>query len=385
MAWRSESATAILSETPPSDRLAGLLDEPVAAATFANPLYKGADPWVVQHDGWYYLCQADARGRIEIWRSRTLTQRGERAVVWTPPVKGWNRAQVWAPELHYLRGRWYIYYAACGGRNPSHRMGVLEATTNDPQGPFVDRGMLYTGDAAAGGDRNRWAIDGTVLDMRGQLYFIWSGWEDTRDVQHLYIAPMADPCAVSGNRVRVCANDCHEWEHVGHRRSERGLNEGPQVLVRNGRVMMVYSCSGSWQPTYKLGMLHMDEQADPLDPGSWRKVNAPVFDSTHDIFGVGHCCFTRSPDGTEDWILYHAKKYRWDCWDRVVRAQPFGWRADGFPEFGSPASTGVAMALPSGERAAAAAAADHAQTMAMAVPANASAAESATFALPEAA
>src|SRR5687767_649238 len=94
------------------------------SVTFTNPLYKGADPCIVRRDGWYYLCQAGPGGRLEIWRSRTLTQRGERRIVWTPPRTGWNRAQIWAPELHYLRGRWYIYYAASNGRNSTHRMGV---------------------------------------------------------------------------------------------------------------------------------------------------------------------------------------------------------------------------------------------------------------------
>jgi GH43 family beta-xylosidase len=319
-----------------------------SATTFANPLYKGADPWVVRHGGFYYLCQTGPGGRLEVWKSRSLVDRGERRVVWTPPQRGWNRAQVWAPELHRIGGRWYIYYAASDGHNVNHRMGVLECATDDPQGPFVDRGMLYTGDDIAHWKRNRWAIDGTVLELRGRLYFIWSGWEDHRDVQHLYVAPMADPCTVSGNRVRLCENDTHLWERVGERRQERGLNEGPQVLRRNGKVFVVYSCSGSWQPSYKLGLLHTEEWADPTDPRSWTKHPAPVFQSTREVFGVGHCCFASSPDGKEDWILFHSKKYRWDCWERVVRAQRFGWRTDGLPDFGRPVRCGTPVALPSG-------------------------------------
>ena len=154
-------------------------------------------------------------------------------------------------------------------------MGVLEAATDDPQGPYVDRGMLYTGDDVATGPHNRWAIDGTVLDLRGQLYFLWSGWADQRDVQHLYIARMSDPCTIASNRVQLCPNDCHPWERVGERHAERGLHEGPQVLVRNGRVFLVYSCSGSWQPTYKLGLLHMDAAADPIDPALLAQARPP--------------------------------------------------------------------------------------------------------------
>ena len=318
---------------------------------FTNPLFPGADPWVVRHDGWYYHCQAGPGGRLEVARSRSPVRRGQPRVVWTPPPRGWNRAQVWAPELQFVRGRWHLYYAASDGRNCNHRMGVLRAATNDPQGPYEDAGPLYTGDDVASGRNSRWAIDGTVFELRGRLYFLWSGWEDERDVQHLYLAPMSDPCTVSGNRVRLCPNDCHPWERVGGRREERGLHEGPQVIRRNGKLFLVYSCSGSWQPTYKLGLLYMDESADPADAASWKKHDEPVFDSTADVFGVGHCCFTQSPDGTEDWILYHSKKFRWDSWTREVRAQRFTWRESGFPDFGPPTASGQPIALPSGDTA----------------------------------
>ena len=317
-------------------------------ATFTNPLYHGADPWVTQHAGSYYLCQAGPGGCIEVWKSDTLTHRGERQVIWTPPRHGWNREEVWAPELHRIGGRWYIYYAASDGSNCNHRMGVLESVTNDPQGAYIDRGQLYTGDDVIGRADNRWAIDGTLLQLRDQLYFIWSGWADERDIQHLYIARMSDPVTIASNRVRLCDNDTHLWERVAESHHQRGLNEGPQLLVRRGRIFLIYSCSGSWQATYKLGMLCMNESADPMDPASWRKSARPVFESTPEIFGVGHCCFTQSPDGEEDWILYHSKRDRREGWDRVVRAQPFEWRANGFPHFGVPSET-TELAVPSGD------------------------------------
>jgi GH43 family beta-xylosidase len=314
----------LLISSPPSRLQAS------ESATFINPLYRGADPWVIRRDRHYYSCNTGGGNRIEIWKSDSLVERGECRTVWSPPRRGWNRAQVWAPELHYLRGRWYIYYAASDGRNANHRMGVLEAATDDPQGPYIDRGMLNTA--------GRWAIDGTVLDIGDQLYFIWSGWEDHRDMQHLYAAPMSDPCTAAGDkRVMLCPNDCHAWERVSECHSQRGLHEGPQILQRDGRVFLVYSCSGSWQHTYKLGMLELSIGGNPLCPLDWTKRTMPVFESTDEVFGVGHCCFTQSPDGSEDWIVYHSKNRRSEGWrDRVVRAQPFTWRADGTPHFGTP-------------------------------------------------
>jgi GH43 family beta-xylosidase len=306
------------------------------SAAFANPLYAGADPWVVRHGGQYYLCQAGPGRAISVWKSPTLADRGMRSIVWRAPGSGWNRAEVWAPELHFLRGRWYIYYAACTGDNADHRMGVLESAGDDPLGPYADRGMLYTGDDISTKRNNRWAIDGTVLEQQQKLYFIWSGWPDDRDQQYLYIARMENPWTIASNRVRICNNCDYVWERVGEDRRQRGLNEGPAVLQRNGRVFLIYSCSGSWEPSYKLGMLYADESADPMDAKSWTKLNRPVFQSDGEVFGVGHCSFTRSLDDREDWIVFHSKVSRTDGWARVVRAQRFGWTKDGFPDFGRP-------------------------------------------------
>jgi GH43 family beta-xylosidase len=179
------------------------------------------------------------------------------------------------------------------------------------------------------------------------LYFVWSGWEDHRDIQYLYIATMSDPATISSNRVQLCPNNSHWWEHVGDSRAERGLHEGPAFLQRNGRVFLIYSCSGSWQSTYKLGMCSMPDDADPMLPTSWTKHTEPVFASTKDMPGVGHCSFTTSIDGREDWIVFHAKKSRADGWDRDVHAQRYTWSRQGLPEFGIPINRGVPMALPS--------------------------------------
>ena len=317
--------------------------------TFTNPVYRGADPWIIHRDGAYYLCRSAGRG-IEVWKSSQLTDRGQRKTVWRAPETGWNRAEVWAPELHHLFGKWYIYYAASTGRNADHRMGVLESVSDDPQGEYIDRGQLYTGDDIARKRDNRWAIDGTTLQVNRDLYFVWSGWETTRDVQHLYIARMENPWTIGGNRVRLCDNDTFPWERVGENPKERGLHEGPAAIVRNGRVFLIYSCSGSWQPTYKLAMLHADARADLLDPRSWTKHPAPLFQGAGRTLGAGHCSFTTSPDGTQDWIIYHTKTQRDAGWtDRVVHMQPFTWREDGFPEFGEPAQPGALLALPAGE------------------------------------
>ena len=68
------------------------------------------------------------------------------------------------------------------------------------------------------------------------------------------------------------------------------------------------------------------------------------------MFGPGHNSFVKSPDQTEDWIVYHAKDTTFQTWaGRTARAQKFTWLADGTPDFGRPVAAIAALQVPSGE------------------------------------
>jgi GH43 family beta-xylosidase len=322
-----------------------------APCTFVNPIAHGADPWVVREKGSYYYVQS-RQGGIFVSKSPTLSGViGAPAVrVWTAPDTGWNRTNIWAPELHFIEGRPYIYYA--GGRaGPPflyQHAGVLEGASDDPQGAYADRGMLYTGDSISTGRANRWSIDLTVGRIGGTLYAIWSGWKEDaltdRTPQLLYIAPMSSPSTISANRVLLSA-PTESWE----RGTELDLQEGPEVVQHDGAVFVLYSTRESWLREYRLGQLRLRGAApDPLNPESWTKTG-PVFVGTGSVYGVGHASFTVSPDSTEDWIVYHSKVSTTPGWDRVVSMQRFRWLADGSPVFGAPATAGVPTPLPSGE------------------------------------
>jgi GH43 family beta-xylosidase len=316
--------------------------------TFSNPRAAGADPWVVREGGAYYMVQSRDNG-IYVSRSANLTDvAGTGVRVWAAPDSGWNRTNIWAPELHRIGDRWYIYYA--GGRaGPPYvhqRAGVLESVGTDPQGAYVDRGMLYTGDDLAGGAPSRWAIDLTVGEVNGQRIAVWSGWETDattdRTPQHLYAAPMSNPYTISGSRVRI-SSPVEPWE----RGTELDLQEGPQFLKHGGQTFLIYSTRESWLEHYRLGQLRLTG-TDPLRAASWTK-SGPVFQPIPGVPGVGHASFTVSPDGTEDWIVYHAKTSTTPGWDRVIRMQKFTWNPDNSPNFGSPAESGRLLTRPSGE------------------------------------
>ena len=317
---------------------------------FTNPIAEGADPWMTRLGENYYFCQTAGDAGLIVWKSNCITDKGIMRVVWMAPETGWNRAEIWAPELHYIHGRWYIYYAGSNGRNETHRMGVLRAKTDDPQGEYEDMGFLYTGDSIETGENNRWAIDGTPLEHRGKLYLIWSGWEDHRDIQWNYIAEMKNPWTISSNRVRLAPNDTYLWERVDESPNGRGLHEAAQILKSDDKIFVVYSCSGSWQASYKQNWLWMSKDDDPMNPASWHKSPTPVFEGTDRVLGIGHPSFVTSPDEKEEWVVYHTKVSRQHGWQRVVMTQPFSRTQDGTPVFGDPIQPGELIPYPSGRK-----------------------------------
>ena len=336
--------------------------------TFTNPIAGIPDPWIVKYGDYYYVCKAQGNG-INVSRSDKLSVISATKKIWGAPYdignnKVWNPTNIWAPELHYVDGRWYIYYAA--GRPHSEtnsysfqRSGVLRAKTDDPMGEWEDMGMLYTGDAYQAGivataENTGYAIDLGVFRLNGQLYAVWSGNPPGSGDQWLYIATMKNPYTISSSRVAISKPD-KAWElYTGK------LNEGPAFLKNKdkGRFFVVYSCNGSWTKQYRLGYLALnDTLANPLTASNWQKSASDVFfrcdntETVDGVNGVGHCSFTISPDGTEDWIVYHVKNRNDNTWSsgRSTFIQKFTWKSDGSPDFGSPVGWGEAVALPSGE------------------------------------
>lgn len=187
----------------------------------------------------------------------------------------------------------------------------------------------------------------TLLEHKGQLYAVWSGWENSEPTdktqQHLYIAKMENPWTMASGRVKISSPDRY------YEQGELPLNEGPQILKHGKDVFVVYSCGQSWLDTYKLSYLRLkDPDADLLDPKSWIKSDKPVFEGTDQVFGVGHASFTTSPDDREHYIYYHTKKERKPGWKRDIRLQKFTFDASGVPCFGKPLPVSEKLPLPSG-------------------------------------
>jgi GH43 family beta-xylosidase len=322
---------------------------PPPANTFQNPLLpSGPDPWIIKKDQTYYYTHT-LGNRIALWRTPKVSELKTAVpqTVWNAPAAGPNSQNVWAPELHFINNKWYIYYTA--GSTTDHatqRTFVLENAGTDPMaGTWTDKGKI--GDPAA----DVFAIDGTIFRYNNNDYFLWSGYASATDrTQRIYIARMSDPWTLATSRV-LLSSPTHSWETAG---APPAVNEGPQILVNpSGRIFLIFSASGCWTDDYALGMLTLAAGGDPLDPAAWTKTPTPVFSKKPSsmAYGPGHNSFFKSLDGTEDWILYHANQApgRGCGNERSPRMQKFTWNADGTPNFGEPVVFGANITKPSGE------------------------------------
>lgn len=313
---------------------------------FTNPiLTSGPDPWVFQ-DGEYYYLTFTTGGNVTVYRTREMSDLSGaiQRVIWRAPATGPNSRNIWAPEIHKVNGKWYVYYAADDGNNDNHRMFVLQNENEDPLlGTWQDLGELEL-------PADRWAIDGTIFEHNDELYYLWSGWEGASNGrQDIYICRMTDPMTATGERILLTKPELN-WETNGVNPT---VTEGPQVIKKDDLIHFVYSAGGCWTDGYALGLLTANEADDLMDPASWQKSDIPVFSKNPDgnAYGPGHNGFFRSADGTEDWIIYHANSFpNQGCADaRSIRIQPFTWSEEGMPEFGQPHPLNEELTRPSGE------------------------------------
>jgi GH43 family beta-xylosidase len=311
-------------------------------AVFRNPLVDGTgpDPWMVWHDGFYYLTYT--RGRdLAVRRAAHIGELRAAAdqVVWRDHDSTRNR-QIYAGEFHLVDGpngtRWYFYYCADDGNDRHHRVYLLEADAvgGTPIGPYHFKGKLRTDP-----DDKEYALDPDVFVLPdGRQYLLWAG-----DPGHrLFIQRLQDPWTTTGYRQLLEASGfgCPD------------IREGPCTLVRNGRVFLIYSACDTGNADYKLGMLIADVSADLVDPRVWRQHPAPLLQRSdrHGVYGPGHNGFFRSPDGTEDWIVYAAKTTaEFTYAHRTPRAQRVTWSAEGLPVVGEALALEADIAVPSGD------------------------------------
>lgn len=337
-----EKAAAIQPEAAVSSAsVTAETDEKITRVnSFTNPIYpNGADPWLEYYDGNYYLTTTTWTSQLVMRKAPTLD-----ALATATPVNIWSETDLgrccnfWAFEFHRLKGpngyRWYVVYTSGISESLDRQhLSVIESHGDDPMGPYTYKGSPMP---------DTWNIDGNYFEHNDSLYLLYSQWHGDEQVN--LITEMENPWTVKGDPVVVTRPE-YEWEFSG-----RKVNEGAEILKRDGRTFLVYSGSFCNTPDYKLGLVELIGD-DPMIASNWKKFPEPVFSKANGVYGPGHNGFFKSPDGSEDWLIYHANASALEgCHTtRSLRAQKFTWSDDGLPFFGEPVAAGEKVISPSGE------------------------------------
>lgn len=273
-------------------------------------IYQRADPYVMKApDGTYYFtASVPAYDKIVLRHADTIRglQDAEEITVWEKHETGEMSKHIWAPEMHYLFGKYYIYFAA-GEKEDIWKIRpfVLECMGNDPlKDAWIEKGKMNRADEDVF-SFEAFSLDATIFENKGKYYYIWAEKVSVGpQISNLYIAEMESATKLKTVQVLLTTPD-YDWERIGF-----WVNEGPAVLKHDGKIYVTFSCSATGA-CYCMGMLTADENEDLLDPRSWSKDRYPVCKTDYEkhIYGPGHNCFVKSEDGTKDICVFHARSY----------------------------------------------------------------------------
>lgn len=302
---------------------------------FNNPIAEQrADPWVFKtDDGIYYLiATVPEYDRIVIRKAKTINglKDAEEKQVWYKHDKGVMGHHIWAPELHKIDGKWYIYFAAGEAENIWNiRMWVLSNSSENPmEGEWKEEGQVKT-------KIESFSLDATTFTHKGKRYMIWA--QNVMGGDHgtgLILSEMKNPTTLTGPEVVLTVPE-FSWERIKY-----NVNEGPAVIKKDGRIFVSYSASAT-NENYCMGLLWINEEADLLDSNNWMKSPGPVFYTNEEVkrYGPGHNSFITSEDGEKLIMIYHARDYKkiqgheLSDINRATRAREVRWTKSGFPDF----------------------------------------------------
>ncbi|MFC4402649.1 family 43 glycosylhydrolase [Gracilibacillus xinjiangensis] len=297
-----------------------------------------ADPYLYKHtDGYYYFMGSyPLYDRIVLRRAKTIDElpQAEEKVIWWKHESGIMSQHIWAPEIHFIDGKWYVHVAA-GDKDDiwAIRPYVLECDAENPlEGDWVEKGQINT-------EFQSFSLDATTFEHNDKRYLVWAQKVENDTISNLYIAEMENPWTIK-KQVFLSTPE-YDWETIGF-----DVNEGPAMIKNDKKIFIAFSASAT-DENYAVGLLYADTDSDLLNPDSWEKTKEPVMVSNdaNSEYGPGHNSFSVDENGYEV-IVYHARPYKgfntenplYDH-NRHARIQRLFWTKEGFPYFGEPGYT----------------------------------------------
>lgn len=278
---------------------------------YPNPfILERADPYVVKHDGKYYFTASyPAFGSVEKGYDRIILRESdtllglasaEEKTIWKAHTDGVMARHIWAPEVHYILGKWYCFFAAGEKDEIWNIRPFMLCCDGDPmKDEWKELGKVQ----ASPDDNvsfNSFSLDMTYFENKGKHYLIWAEIIGDSSLFMAEIDPR-EPNKLISKPILLTKPE-YDWEKVVFR-----VNEGASVLKYSGKVFVFFSASGTGSE-YCMGVIYADEDSDLMDINSWTKVSFPVLQTSdlEDQSGPGHNSFTTDDNGNTV-IVYHAR------------------------------------------------------------------------------
>lgn len=306
--WNAAELAAVDTSKPGKYTVTGKVN----ANPYANPfILERADPHVVKGDDGYYYFTASYpaygdvnKGYDKIILRRSQTVAGladaEEKTIWQAHSSGIMAKHIWAPEMHCIKGVWYMFFAAGSSSDIwAIRPYVLKCDGDPYTGTWTECGQVQ----AAPGDTSSFrsfSLDMTYFEHNGKHYVIWA---EIKGDSSLFMAEINpdEPYKMLTAPILLTKPE-YGWELVNHR-----VNEGAAVLKTDDKVYVFFSASGTGSE-YCVGRLEADASANLMDIKSWTKIKTPVL-STGNLYGEsgpGHNSFVTDENGNI-LIVYHAR------------------------------------------------------------------------------
>ena len=304
---------------------------------FRSPLLMLPDPMLVTYQGHYYLYADDHLGYDRVWTSTSLAgiPSATSQVLYTPPAGSGLSANAVCVFIFHWNSRWYQY--CTNSSDPTQaRAFVLQSSGDNPLGP-------YTFDAYLDTPNNSFGYAEWPFQVGSQIYMLF-----TTNGQ-IWAAKYSDPVTRTGNWNVIASPISGGWDCVSS-----CIDEGGSVVVHGSKAFLIFSAGTYESPNYCVGLLTASTSADLSLQGSWTKSSGCVVSRNDAVgaYGPGSALWFKSPDGTQDWIVYHVKESNQVCSagdDRRLEAAQVTWDGNGNPVFPQPYAPNSYHPLPSGD------------------------------------
>ena len=274
------------------------------------------DPTVIRaEDGTFYLYATEDTRNVPIFHSANLVDWKLVGTAFTDNSrpKWLPKGGIWAPDIQRVGGKYYLYYAKSvwGGEWDA---GIGVAVSNNPAGPFVDRGCMFTSKQI--GIQN--CIDPFYIEDGGKKYLFFGSFHGIYGVE-------------------LTADGLHVKQGAKPREVAGTFMEATYIRRRGGYYYLFGStgtcCEGA-RSTYRITIGRSKSLFGPyVDKAGQRLLDNHyniLLDKDDSVLGPGHNAGLITDDAGNDYMFYHGFKASDPDAGRAVWLSRIVW-ADGWP------------------------------------------------------